>query len=393
MQNITDIDDKIIKKSQEEGVTWKEISDRYTKIFFEDMDLLDNTAVNRYAKATDYIKEIVHQVKELVKKGFAYETNDGIYYEIRKFNNYGKLSGRIKLKETDGVSRIDSSDEKRGWNDFCLWKFSKSGEPFWETELGKGRPGWHIEDTAITESFFGPQYDIHGGAVDLIFPHHEAEIAQMEAVSGKSPLVRHWMHTGFLNVNSVKMSKSLGNFLTVRDVLKGYGPKVLRMLYLSGHYRSSIEFSEQVLIQVKNSQKRISEFIYNINQTLESAEEKEAVDKLRENVINALDNDFDTPKAMAFLFKFIRDRNIKGASGKYTLNYFREINQFFGFFEFSGEGDDEIDKIIKQRDEYRKIKNFEKADEIKEALLKRGIQIYDLEKETRWKKINNRETK
>lgn len=387
LQNITDIDDKIIKRALEKKVDWKEISEEYAKIFVEDMKALGNDAVSEYAKATDYINQIVDQVKRLEEKRFAYRTSDGIYFEIQKFSSYGKLSGRTELKETDGVSKIDSSSEKKGWNDFCLWKFSKQDEPFWETELGKGRPGWHIEDTAITESFFGPQYDIHGGAVDLIFPHHEAEIAQMEAASGKSPLVKYWMHAGFLNMNNMKMSKSLGNFLTIRDALKNDDFRVLRLLYLNGHYRSSIEFSEGVLEQHKNSLKRIDEFVFNIDPGLTSNEEKSVVEQLRQEVINSLDNDFDTPKAMSILFNFIKDRNTKGRSGIFALDYLKEINQFFGFFEFKNEGNEEIDNLVKERYECRKSKNYQKADEIKQILLKKGVQIYDSENGTKWRKI------
>jgi len=176
----------------------RQLADDYEKIYKDDMLALRNTAVNKFARATDYIENIVSQVKRMIDKGLAYQAPDGSwYFEIAKFKDYGKLSGRTELRETDGVSRIDESDFKRGWNDFCLWKASKEGEPAWETELGKGRPGWHIEDTAITEVEFGPQYDIHGGAIDLIFPHHEAEIAQIESITGKAPFVRYWMHAGF----------------------------------------------------------------------------------------------------------------------------------------------------------------------------------------------------
>jgi len=386
LQNITDIDDKIIKRATEQGKTWQEIAGQFTEIYLEDMKNLGNDAVSQYAKSTDYIDQIVDQVKRLEKKGVAYRISDGIYYEIQKFKDYGKLSGRTELKETDGVSRIDSSSEKRGWNDFCLWKYPKENEPFWETELGKGRPGWHIEDTAITESFFGPQYDIHGGAVDLIFPHHEAEIAQMEVASGKSPLVRYWMHIGFLNMSNMKMSKSLGNFLTIREVLKKYDKRVLRLMYLSGHYRSSLEFSENTLEQAKNSLKRIDEFVFGIDQKLESDEEKTAVEKLRKEIIQALDNDLNMPMALSVLFNFIKDRNSNGKSGKAVFDYLQEINSFLGFFEFNKQDDAEIEKMVKQRDEYRKNKDWEKADEIKRILLEKGIQIYDSEGGTKWRK-------
>jgi cysteinyl-tRNA synthetase len=198
---LTDIDDKIIKRAEENSEDWKELSRRYEKIYKEDMESLGIDSVNKYARATDYIKEIVSQVQRLIKKGFAYKISDGWYFDLSKDKDYGKLAGRTSLDSEDSVSRIDENKGKRNAGDFCLWKFSKPGEPVWKSELGDGRPGWHIEDTSITEKEFGVQYDIHGGATDLIFPHHEAEIAQMESISGKKPLVRYWLHTGFLNMN------------------------------------------------------------------------------------------------------------------------------------------------------------------------------------------------
>ena len=387
LQNITDIDDKIIKKSQEDGISWKEVSDLYTREFSQDMSSLGNNAVTQYARATDYISQVVDQVKRLEEKGVAYRTSDGIYYEVSKFKNYGQLSGRTTVQATDGVSRIDSSSEKKGWNDFCLWKFSKEGEPSWETALGSGRPGWHIEDTAITEHHFGPQYDIHGGAIDLKMPHHEAEIAQMEMVSGKSPLARYWMHTGFLNTNNEKMSKSLGNFRTIRDVLRSYGFRTLRLMYLSAHYRSPLEFSEAVLEQNKNTLQRLDEFVFKINPDLIDEEEMKAVNQLREAVKIAMDNDFNAPIALAHIFKFITVANTKGMSGKAVYDYLQEINRFFGFFEFNKNGNPEVESLIEKRNVFRKTKDWEKADEVKQELLKMGIKLHD-EKDgkTTWRK-------
>lgn len=390
LQNITDIDDKIIKRAKEKGVSWKELSDQYTDIFLEDMKALGNDAVTQYARATDYIPQIVNQVKTLEQKGFAYRTNDGIYYEIAKFKGYGKLSGRTELQETDGVSRIDSSPEKRGWNDFCLWKFSKPGEPSWDTEIGGGKPGWHIEDTAITETFFGPQYDAHGGAVDLIFPHHEAEIAQMEAASGRSPLVRYWFHTAFLNMRERKMSKSLSNFLTIRETLEKYDFRVLRYLFLSGHYRTSMEFSEGVLDQAVKSLKRIDEFLFSLDKSLELPEEDQLVAQLKGSIIASLDNDFNTPKAISLIFDYIKERNSDKKAGNLTLDYFRELNTVFGFFGLENDfSDKDIDSLIKQRDAFRKNKEYEKADEIKQILFGKGIQLYDFKGETKWRKTTS----
>ncbi|PIP57583.1 cysteine--tRNA ligase [Candidatus Woesebacteria bacterium CG22_combo_CG10-13_8_21_14_all_39_10] len=387
LQNITDIDDKIIKRAQKKGVSWKELADQYTQIFMEDMRSLGNDAVTEYARAIDYIPQIVEQVRTLEDKGFAYRTSDGIYFEISKFDEYGKLSRRTEVQETDGVSRIDASPEKRGWNDFCLWKFSKPGEPSWETEIGAGRPGWHIEDTAITETFFGPQYDAHGGAVDLIFPHHEAEIAQMEAASGKSPLVRYWFHTGFLNMKDKKMSKSLGNFLTIRETIQKSDARILRFLFLSGHYRSSMDFNDEVLDQAKRSLKRIDEFIFGLDESHEVAGEEHLVENLRQEVISHLDSDFNTPRALSAIFDYIKERNQDGLAGKHTLKYFKEINAFFGFLDLAKElNDEEIERLVKLRDDYRKRKEYEKADEVKQTLIEKGIQLYDFNNETKWRR-------
>ena len=261
LQNITDIDDKIIKKANEEKTGWDNISRKYEKIFLEDMKLLGNDAVSKYARATDYIPEIVSQVKRLIEKGIAYKISDGYYFDLSKFREYGKLAKRTSLEEDDAVSRIDENPEKRNKGDFCLLKFSKPEEPVWHTELGDSRPGWHIEDTAITEKELGQQYDLHGGAIDLIFPHHEAEIAQMEAISGKKPFVKYWLHTGFLQFNKEKMGKSKGNFWIVRDVIKKYNKQIIRFMFLSTHYRKPLEFSEESLEQAKNSLQKLNEFM------------------------------------------------------------------------------------------------------------------------------------
>src|SRR3989338_3896037 len=219
LQNITDIDDKIIQRAQKKGIAAEKLAQDFEKEYLKDMKTLKVDSVTKYARATDYIKEIISQTKRLLEKGYAYQIKDGIYYDISKFKNYGKLSGRTVQQAEDAISRIDENINKKNKGDFILWKISKPGEPKWTSPCGYGRPGWHIEDTAITEKIFGPQYDIHGGGEDLIIPHHEAEIAQMEAISGKKPLVKYWLHTSFLNVGGKKMSKSLGNFFTIRDIL------------------------------------------------------------------------------------------------------------------------------------------------------------------------------
>lgn len=376
--NITDIDDKIIKRASEKGTTWEKLAREYETIYLEDMKSLRVTSVTKYARATDYIDQIVKQVKVLLDKGFAYKINDGIYFEVAKFPEYGKLSGRTELQEEDSVSRVDENSEKRGWNDFCLWKNFKEGEPSWKTELGEGRPGWHIEDTAITESFFGPQYDIHGGAVDLIFPHHEAEISQMEAASGLKPLVRYWLHIGFLNIDSKKMSKSKGNFKTIRDVLTTYDYKTIRYLFLSSNYRSPMDFSETTLEQAKGSLKRLQEFVGNIDPNIDNQEEKEAVEKFKVKFEESLNNDLDTPNAFATMFDFVRSQNTKGISGKYVFEYFNKINQFLDFFDFEKEEiPAEIIEMAEERLKAKVEKNWAEADRLRSEIKNKGYIVED----------------
>lgn len=388
LQNITDIDDKIIVRAKERGVEWKSLAREFEGYFKEDMLSLHNDAVTTFARATDYIDQIVKQVKVLMKKGFAYQISDGIYYEVSKFKDYGKLSGRKELQENDAVSRIDQNEEKRAWNDFCLWKFFKEGEPFWETEIGKGRPGWHIEDTAITETFFGPQYDVHGGAVDLIFPHHEAEISQMEAVSGKKPMVKYWMHTAFLNINSKKMSKSKGNFKSVRDLLANYDYRILRYFFLSTHYRSAIDFSETLVEGARNSLRRIQEYIYKIDKNFEDDEEKNKVKELKRKIESCLDDDFDSPRAVAELFEFIRKQNSAGKSGKYVYDFLVEINSFFGFLNFEEEEiPEEVKRLVKARNEAKRKKNWLEADRFRDEIKKMGYLLEDNKNDCKIKKI------
>lgn len=380
LQNITNIDDKIIIRSKEQGISWDELAKEYEEKYYEDMKALHNTSVTKYARATDYIPQIVKQVKTLLGKGYAYKTSDGIYFDISKVPDYGQLSGRTEADQNAGVSRIDESLDKKNKNDFALWKFSKPDEPSWSTELGTGRPGWHIEDTAITEHFYGPQYDVHGGGADLIFPHHEAEIAQMEAISGKKPLAKYWFHTAFLNINSQKMSKSKGNFMTAREGLEKYGYRLLRFFFISAHYRTPLDFSENSMEQARGALQRIDEFISNIDKTYEDKENRQAVEKLKIAVIDSLDNDFDTPAALASVFDFIRDQNTRGKAGKNVFNIFQELNQVFDFLQFkSHEIPDEVQELVNTRNRLRSEKKYAEADKVREEIEKKGYTIKDTE--------------
>ena len=348
LQNITDLDDKIIKRAKQNNETPETLARRFEKEYYKDMAALGITSVDKYARATDYIEAIIKQVKALLEKGYAYEIKDGIYFDLSKFKDYGKLSRRTTLQAEDAVTRIDESVSKRNKGDFCLWKRSKPDEPKWDSPWFKGRPGWHIEDTAITESYFGPQYDIHGGARDLIFPHHEAEIAQMEAKSGKKPFVKYWLHTGFLTVEGRKMAKSLGNFITLREALKKYYAETIRFFFASTHYRSPIDFSQKNLEQSKKSLDRLYtalENVYFIKKGKKvTPQEKQFEMRLKgykEKFIAAMDDDFNTREALKVIFKMSNEVNrfvsrrkeLSAKSKEKTLNMFKELGGIFGILQ------------------------------------------------------------
>lgn len=383
LQNITDIDDKILNRASELGIQWKELTQKYEEIYMENMKALNNISVSKYARATDYIDQIVKQVKTLMEKGFAYKIDDGIYFEISKFSEYGKLSGRTELKENDAESRIDENAQKRGWNDFCLWKFSKPNEPSWKTEIGEGRPGWHIEDTAITETFFGSQYDIHGGAVDLIIPHHEAEIAQMESASDKKPLVKYWLHTAFLMVDGRKMSKSLGNFYTIDDVIKkGFDPLALRYLFLGSHYRDTLNFTWESLTAAQNGLERLRSQIVSLKsettRTALSEEKQNMIDEFRTKFMEALNDDMNSAKALAVLWEMIKS-NIP-SQDKYDLAL--SFDEVLGLnlksqVTNNKQIPNDIKILISKREELRKEKKFEEADKIRKEIEDAGFTVND----------------
>ncbi len=397
LQNITDIDDKIIAHAREKGVLPKNLALVFEREYLKAMKNLGINSVTKYARATNYIKEIINQIERLLKKGYAYKLEDGIYYDISKFKNYGSLSGRTVLAAEDGVSRIDYSKDKKNRGDFCLWKFKQDEtEPSWPSPFGKGRPGWHIEDTAITEKFFGAQYDIHGGGRDLIFPHHEAEIAQMEAISGKRPFVRYWMHTGFLTISGQKMSKSFKNFTTIDDFLKRHTSQQLRFLMLKNLWRSPLDYSESSIIEVKSALEKIEEFLRkikytkttkSINKILEKKFEKTKIDFYKE-----LDDDFNTPRAFAVIFNFIKETNkfledslVSKKIAQEIYIFFEKINQIFGVINFKKVKKvtipADVKKLINDREKYRKEQNWQKADEIRMEIEKKGYLVEDTKEE------------
>ena len=405
LQNITDIDDKIIKRAKEKKISPQKLARDFEKEYLEDMKSLKIDSVTKYARATDHIKEIISQVKRLLKKGYAYQIEDGIYYNISKFKDYGKLSKRTVLQAEDAVSRIDEAKEKRNRGDFCLWKKSKPGEPKWPSPWQNGRPGWHIEDTAITEKYFGFQYDIHGGAKDLIFPHHEAEIAQMEAISKRKPMVRYWLHSGFLTVEGQKMSKSLGNFITIREFLKKNSPRLLRFFVIKTLYQSPIDYRERAILQAKRELEKIDEFLDKCK--TQNAKSKTTIQnsKLIKNLLLetknkfelAMEDDFNTPKAIATLFDFINkgnslfDKNqISSADAREILKRLSEIDKVFNFIFWKKPKEKipkEILKLVKEREGCRKTGQWQKADQIRKKIKQMGYWVEDTKEGTKIKKL------
>lgn len=388
IQNITNIDDKIIKRAQEENRDPMQLAQDYENEFMANMKALGVNSVSQYARATDHIIEVVNQIKKLIAKGHAYLIKeDGYYFDLSTFPEYGKLSGRTTEMADDAVSRIDENPSKRNRGDFALWKFSKSGEPSWETELGAGRPGWHIEDTAITEKYFGPQYDLHGGGQDLIFPHHEAEIAQQESASGLKPFVAYWMHGGFLLNKEKKMSKSLGNFLSLKEALTNYSPATLRFYFLSAHYRSPLDFSETILKQAEAAVMRINEWRNKLAQCSDHRNKKENLKKTKETeetlkkIKEAMDDDFNTPEAIGAFFELIRQTNPKIEAGQVAMAELLKIITFFttvlGIVPKPITYPTEVQKLIDQREMARQAKNFTLADLLRSSIESLGYQIDD----------------
>lgn len=395
LQNITDVDDKIIRRASELNFEPVKLARKFEKKYMEDMKLLGVESVNLYARATEHIQEIIQQIKTLISKGFAYETETGVYFDRSKFPDFGKLSRRNVEDLT--VHRVSPDSTKRDPTDFALWK-KKDDEPLWDSPWGFGRPGWHIEDTAITDEYLGSRYDIHGGGLDLIFPHHEAEIAQMESASGLKPMVQYWMHTGFLNVNGEKMSKSLGNFITIREILLDHEPEVFRFFVLSTHYRSPIDFSESALLQSCNSLERIYKLIESIDEHLESnipesngndIEYTDLLVKAKHEFLSHMDNDFNTPNALSVIFNLIRDVN-RGMDDRiiskniliYVKEFLIEFGEILGFdFSLKSCVNDKtselVEVLVDVREKLRESKDYELSDLIRSRLKELDIILED----------------
>ena len=384
IQNITDIDDKIINRSKESGIPAHDIARKFEKRYIEDMNKLNVTGVNLFARATDHLDEIIDQIQRLIDKGFAYESEDGVYFEIEKFKEFGKLSNR-RIDELESHRNL-AETTKRNEQDFALWKKRENvDEPVFSSPWGDGRPGWHIEDTAITEYYFGEQYDVHGGGLDLIFPHHEAEITQMEAVSGKSPMVKYWLHTGFLNVNGEKMSKSLHNFITIRELLKDWSACTFRFFVLSTHYRSPIDFSKDSLHQSQKSLEKIKKFYSSLNVEVSDVEsDLDVLMAAKEEFFNSMDDDFNTPKAIASLFVLMNEcKNIELSSeDKIAIKIFLDdVSQILGvdfYLEETSAGSDDLFNLITNvRADLRAAKQYELSDKIRDELINLGYEIND----------------
>lgn len=402
VQNFTDIDDKMIKRANEEGITVKELGDRFIEEYFKDADALNIKRADVHPRATEHIDDIIEFIKVLIEKGYAYVVDGDVYFSAKSFPGYGKLSGQ-NLEELEAGARVEPGEKKRDPMDFALWKAKKPGEPAWPSPWGEGRPGWHIECSVMAVKHLGETIDIHGGGPDLIFPHHENEIAQSEAVTGK-PFARFFMHVGYLNINNEKMSKSLGNFFTVREILKEYEAEVLRFLMLSSHYRSPINFSKELMEQSKNALERLYTALYAMEHLEKvtperpmSPKEEEYLKKQLENknkFIESMDDDFNTASAIAALFDIVREFNVSLSENsskeavKKTKELVLELGGVLGLFSKFQPAllDEEIERMIKERQEARKAKNYALADKIRDELKARGIIIEDTPTGTRWRR-------
>ena len=396
VQNFTDIDDKMIRRANEEGVTVKELGDRFIKEYYTDADALGVERATVNPRATEHIGDIIHLVETLIEKGHAYAVENGdVYFSVRSFSGYGKLSGQ-NIEDLESGARIAVGDIKQDPLDFALWKARKEDDEIaWESPWGMGRPGWHIECSAMAKKYLGSTIDIHAGGEDLQFPHHENEIAQSEAHNG-CEFSHYWMHNGYINIDGTKMSKSLGNFKTVRDLLQHYDGEVLRFLILSGQYRGPIDFNSEILEQSKNAMTRMRNAKSNLNHLIETGsgsmtdEEKEKLagyDKYRQEFIKAMDDDLNTADAISAVFELVTAINTAvkdGASKEFaekSLATLMELATVLGLLqqdvEEKVEIDDELAALIEERQQARKEKNFARADEIRDMLKARGLILKD----------------
>lgn len=420
IQNFTDIDDKIINRAVEdlkksnvniEGDALKnkvkEIADKYTEEYYKQMDSLGIKRAYKFPKATEHINKMIKLIKTLIAKEHAYEADGDVFFKIRSFKGYGKLSGR-SLDEMEAGARVEVDKKKKDPLDFVLWKSSKENEPWWESPWGKGRPGWHIECSCMSMKYLGESIDIHGGGQDLIFPHHENEICQSEAGTGKD-FSKYWIHNGFVTINREKMSKSLGNFFTLREIYEKYDPEVVRFFLISTHYRSPIDFSDDKLEEARTAIGKVYNMLGNIDALLKMAGKIEAVgqnvskpdlEKVKKSCIEAMDDDFNTAKALGVVFEFVGNLNVfmTGFSAtKENIKYLKnakglieEVGEVLGLFrkepQVMKDESEEIMDLIERRNEARKKKDWKEADRVRDELNKRGIVLEDTSRGTIWKR-------
>lgn len=402
VQNFTDVDDKIIHTAREEGKSAQEISEMYIEAYLEVVNDLGNKQADLHPKVTENMQDIIAFIDQLIEKGLAYEANGDVYYRTHLFSEYGKLSHQRTDELLDGV-RIEVGEHKESPIDFTLWKETKADEISWDSPWGKGRPGWHIECSALIKKYLGDTIDIHGGGIDLSFPHHENEIAQTEGLT-KKPLANYWMHNALLTIDDKKMSKSLGNFVRVNEVLEHYSADLIRYFMLSGHYRSPINYSEDILKQAQNALDRLCTAVNNVEYALEHAatqnqtkaqEHEEVAQNWRRQFISAMDDDFNTANAISTLFELSREVNVyvqtdKRQVGKLLVyaSLFREFGDVLGLKLTQTKEllDDEVEQLLEERIEARKQRNFARADEIRDELEAQGILLEDTREGLRWRR-------
>ena len=395
IQNFTDVDDKIIKKADESGTTAELISKKYIENYFVDFDALNIKRATQHPKATEHIQDMINLISDLMSKNIAYATKNGVYFSVSKFSDYGKLSKK-NIEELESGARIEVDESKENPLDFALWKFSAT-KPSWDSPWGVGRPGWHIECSAMSIKYLGKNFDIHGGGRDLIFPHHENEIAQSESFTGK-PFAKIWMHAGMITINGEKMSKSVGNVKTLTHVLENWGPNIIRLFCLSGHYSKPIDYTEELLKENLIKWRQLETCYYELrlaDNTNESENIEDVILGLRQRFDTALENDFNTSLALTEFFNMVKIINGLAAEEKITesiakiampvIEYMLDV---LGLNVIKAT-DDEIKSIfelIQKREEYRKNKNFEEADAIRDRISNMGIYLIDHKQKTLWMK-------
>ncbi|MED4935635.1 cysteine--tRNA ligase [Heyndrickxia coagulans] len=401
VSNFTDVDDRLIKAAKELGEEVPVISERFIQAYFEDIDALGCSHADVHPRVTENMDTIIAFIEKLIEKGHAYESDGDVYYRTRSFPDYGKLSHQ-SIDELKSGARIEVGEKKEDALDFALWKAAKAGEISWDSPWGKGRPGWHIECSAMARKYLGDTIDIHAGGQDLTFPHHENEIAQSEALTGK-PFARYWLHNGYINIDNEKMSKSLGNFVLVHDIIKRHDPQVLRFFMLSVHYRHPINYSEELLANAKAGLERIKTSYQNVKHRLESSAnlaedgEKwlEQVRSLHRQFIGAMDDDFNTANGISVLFElskqanyYLRGKNTTETVLRAFIKEFETISGVLGLkLEEEALLDEEIEALIEKRNEARKARNFQLADEIRDKLKSMNIILEDTPQGVRWRRL------